>query len=124
MKRLISFLTLLCAAGLPLTAAAFDYGSDQRLLAAEAATPSVPGGRGENNPFADAASHRASAVDDGAPAAAINPEVDADKRPAPRTPSARRSVASPAAAPGPGMGSPQRPPSALSWQSLLPGSIQ
>ena len=120
MKRPISLLTMLCAAGLPLTAAAFDYGPGERLIAVEAHAPSLPDARGESDPFADAAAHRGRAADDDATAAA-NPE--SGKRPALRPHAARR-TATPPPAPGPGAGSPQHPPGTLSWQSLLPGSIQ
>ena len=119
MKRTISFLTLLCAAGLPLTAAAFDYGPGQRLIAVEAHAPSLPDARGDGDPFADA--HGARAVDDNA-TPATNPE--SGKHPPVRPHTARRAATVPPALPGPGAGSPQRSPGSLSWQSLLPGSIQ
>ena len=121
MKRLLALLTVSCAAGLPLTAAAFDYGSDPRFVAAETGTPALPGARGENNPFADAASRHARVADDDAPVAA---DSETDKHPAPRAPTARRNAAPGAGAPGPASSSPQRAQSVLSWQSLLPGSIQ
>jgi hypothetical protein len=122
MKRLISLLTILGAAGLPLTAAAFDYGPDQqRFLAAETRAPSLPDTRGDSSSFADTISHPARAADDEAP---VEPNPESEKRPVPHPASARRNTVPPPATPGPGAGSPPRPPSALSWQSLLPGSIQ
>ncbi|HJU08399.1 MAG TPA: hypothetical protein VJ727_07970 [Rhodanobacteraceae bacterium] len=121
MKRLISLLTILGAAGLPLTAAAFDYGPDQqRFLAAETRAPSLPDTRGDSSSFSDTLSHPARAADDEAP---VEPNPESGKRAVPHPASARRNTVPPVA-PGPGTGSPQRPPSALSWQSLLPGSIQ
>jgi len=122
MKRLISLLTILGAAGLPLTAAAFDYGpGQQRFLAAETRAPSLPDTRGDSSPFADTVSRPARAADDEAP---VEPSSESEKRPVPHPASARRNTVPPPATPGPGAGSPQRPQSALSWQSLLPGSIQ
>ena len=115
-----SAVMMLCAAGLPLTAAAFDYGPGQRLIAVEAHAPSLPDARGEGDPFADETAHRGHAVDEDA-AAATSP--DSGKR-APVRPHASRRGATPPPAPGPGAGSPQHPPGSLSWQSLLPGSIQ
>ena len=120
MKRLLSFLTISCAAGLPLTAAAFDFGPEQHFLAAETRAPSLSGSRADSNPFEDAASRSARSADE-EPVASTNAE--SGKRTATHPASARRNAASAAAA-GAGAGSPQRPPSALSWQSLLPGSIQ
>ncbi|MGH8211752.1 MAG: hypothetical protein ACREPP_00815 [Rhodanobacteraceae bacterium] len=121
MKRPISLLTMLCAAGLPLTAAAFDYGPGQHFLAVEARAPSVPDARGGSDPFADAAEHRGRAVDDDAPVTA-GPE--SGKHAAVRPHAARGAATPPPATPGPGAGSPQHSPGTVSWQSLLPGSIQ
>ncbi|MER3547202.1 MAG: hypothetical protein C4338_06205 [Rhodanobacteraceae bacterium] len=123
MKRLSFLLTVLCTSGLPLTAAAFDYGTDQRFLAAETPAPVLPSARSEGNPYGDMASHRSHADDDDASPVAASPE---EARPAPsRTPGARRIPTSPAAVPGVGAAPPpQHTHGILSWQSLLPGSIQ
>ncbi|HEY3520603.1 MAG TPA: hypothetical protein VGK80_06125 [Rhodanobacteraceae bacterium] len=121
MKRPISLLTMLCAAGLPLSAAAFDYGPGQRLIAVEAHAPSLPDARGDSDPFEDVAAHRGHAVDDDATA---TPNPESGKHAAARPHTARRTATPPPATPGPGAGSPQHPPGTLSWQSLLPGSIQ
>jgi hypothetical protein len=121
MKHPISLMMVLCAAGLPLTAAAFDYGPGQRLIAVEAHAPSLPDARGDSDPFSDASAHRGRPVDDDTTAAA---DPGSAKHPAVRRHAARAAVAPHAARPGPGADSSQHPPGTLSWQSLLPGSIQ
>ncbi|HJU26387.1 MAG TPA: hypothetical protein VJ722_06920 [Rhodanobacteraceae bacterium] len=120
MKRFISLLTVLCATGLPMTAAALDYGTDQRFLAAEAGAPSLPGAR-EDNPFAAMASHRTRADQEdtqSSPNAEPDPHANAARA------TAHRKPVPPSTAPGPGTAPPQHGQTVLSWQSLLPGSIQ
>lgn len=117
MKRVSLLLTVLCAAGLPLTAAALDYGPGEHMLAAETSAPSLPSAHGDGNPFAELVSpHRAHADDDDSSSASSSSNADAK----PATPTARRSSAP---APGPSTAAPPRH-GVLSWQSLLPGSIQ
>lgn len=123
MKRLPLLLTVLCAAGLPLTAAALDYGPGEHMLAAEASAPSLPSTRNDDNGYAGfTTSHRAPMDDGDSTAAASSNNDDADPpapAPAPKR-TVRRATAPIHAAPGPakpGHG-------VLTWQSLLPGSIQ
>jgi hypothetical protein len=118
MKTFSMLLTVLCAAGLPLTAAALDYGPGQCMLAAETSAPSLPSTHGNGNPFAELVSpHRAHADDEDSNSAS-NGSGNADAKPA--APTARRSSGP---TPGPATAAPPRQ-GVLSWQSLLPGSIQ
>jgi len=117
MKRLSLLLTVLCAAGLPLTAAALDYGPSERMLAAETSAPSLPSAHSDENPFSELVSpHRTHADDDDPGYVADNSNNDAKPTP----PTARRSNAP---TPGPASATPPKH-GVLSWQSLLPGSIQ
>jgi len=123
MKHLSLCLTVLALGALPLTAAAFDYGSNRPLLAAENGAPQLPGAQLHGSPtgtmqkpdVADIESSDGAETGPVVPrnAPAASPGVT---RPAPRT-SARNAprarIAKPATAPTP-----------PSWQSLLPGSIQ
>ena len=110
-------MTVLMVAGLPLTAAALDYGPNQRFLAAESRAPSLPAPAAETASFSDPTSPRAG----GGAAATTDPAQHATART-----NARRKtpVTMPAQAQGAGTESPQHDASPLSWQSLLPGSIQ
>lgn len=119
MKTFSMLLTVLCAAGLPLTAAALDYGPSQRMLAAETSAPSLPSTHGDENPFSElVAPHRAHADEEDSGSASGNSNGDA--KPA-QQPTARRSSAP---SPGPATPAPAARHGVLSWQSLLPGSIQ
>jgi hypothetical protein len=118
MKRLSLLLTVLCAAGMPLTAAALDYGPGQRVLAAETSAPSLPTAHGGENPFSElVAPHHAHAEEDDS---ASNSGNSSNNDPKPAPPTARRNNAP---TPGPATATPPRH-DVLSWQSLLPGSIQ
>ncbi|HEX7129795.1 MAG TPA: hypothetical protein VF217_06950 [Rhodanobacteraceae bacterium] len=118
MKTFSLLLAALCAAGLPLTAAALDYGPGERMLAAETSAPALPNAHGEDNSFPElVAPHRARLGDDGSASSANAGNGDA--KPAPQ-PTARRGNAP---TPGPAAVSTQQH-GVLSWQSLLPGSIQ
>ena len=118
MKRISLLLTVMCAAGLPLTAAALDYGPDQRILAAETSAPSLPSTHGDENPFSElVAPHRTHADDDDSGSTSGSGNNDPKTTP---PPTARRSSAP---TPGPATTPPPRH-GVLSWQSLLPGSIQ
>ncbi|HET7557369.1 MAG TPA: hypothetical protein VFK08_04765 [Rhodanobacteraceae bacterium] len=118
MKRLSLLLTVLCAAGLPLTAAALDYGPSERMLAAETSAPSLPGAHNDENPFSElVAPHRAHADDDDS---ASSSSGNGNNDPKPAAPTARRGNAP---TPGPATAAPRKH-GVLSWQSLLPGSIQ
>lgn len=119
MKRLSLLLTVLCAAGLPLTAAALDYGPSERMLAAETSAPSLPGAHSDDNPFSELVSpHRTHADDDDSGSGSTAGNGNNEAKPTP--PTARRSNAP---TPGPATAAPRKH-GVLSWQSLLPGSIQ
>lgn len=122
MKLLSLLLTVLCVAGVPLTAAALDYGPDQRMLAAEASTPVLPGARGDENPFGPlGAAHRARGDDEATASTATT--SDNESHATVRTShTAAPHVVVPAVGIGPAPNARSR--SVLSWQSLLPGSIQ
>lgn len=120
MKRISLLLTVLCAAGLPLTAAALDYGPDQRMVAAESAAPTLPSTHGDENPFAELTTPHHPHADDDDKATATAGNNDGDAKPNPPPPTARRGGAP---APGPAASAPAKH-GVLSWQSLLPGSIQ
>lgn len=118
MKTFSLLLTVLCAAGLSPTAAALDYGPGQYMLAAETSAPSLPSARDDDNPLAELVSpHRSHAEDEDSSSASGN-GGNADAKPA--APTARRSSGP---TPGPATATPPRQ-GVLSWQSLLPGSIQ
>ncbi|HET9834929.1 MAG TPA: hypothetical protein VFP88_01080 [Rhodanobacteraceae bacterium] len=117
MKRLSLLLTVLCAAGLPLTAAALDFGPGQRMLAAETSAPSLPSAHSDS-PLAELVSPHRSHADDEDSSSTSNNGSNGDAKPA--TPTARRSSGQ---ASGPATATPPRH-GVLSWQSLLPGSIQ
>ncbi len=125
MKHLSLLVTVLLAGGLPLTAAALDYGPSRPMLAVETGAPQLPGSRSQSSSFESA--NRPDSSDDPeaeaeVPAPAAPPR---DTRPAatggehlrpPGTSSARNKTPPPAKPAHEGTG--------LSWQALLPGSIQ
>lgn len=122
MKRFSLLLTVLWVAGLPLTAAALDYGSDQRMLAAEANAPALPGARGDENPFGRPGIVRHARGEDDSASANAAPAESESRSPAPAHRAAVPRTAIPAVGAGPAPD--PRARSVLSWQSLLPGSIQ
>lgn len=114
MMRISLLLTVLGIVALPLTAAALDYGPDQRMLAAEASAPSLPSTHNDENPYAAlTATHRAHMDDDDSAAQPEPPPVPRNTVRRDTTPA----VSAPAAGSPHGHG-------VLTWQSLLPGSIQ
>lgn len=115
MKSLVCLTTVLMMSGLPLTAAALDYGPNQRFLAAESRAPSLPAPAAETATFSDPTSPRAG----GGVADAADPAPHAMARG-----NARRKTHAAMPAQGAGIELPQHADSPLSWQSLLPGSIQ
>lgn len=128
MKRSSLWLTVLLIGGVPLTAAAVDYGPNAPLLAADTNAPRLPGSqvsaaaRGEM-PKPDVMADTEEGGGDPGPAPA--PQRMMPSTSSPRTVAPARSVG-PAASNKP-HASATRPVPALptaSWQSLLPGSIQ
>lgn len=127
MKRSSLWLTVLLIGGVPLTAAAVDYGPNAPLLAADTNAPQMPGSQ------ASAAAHGEMPKPD----AMADTEEGGDPGPAPTPQRMMPSTSSPRpVAPAHGVGpaasnkphaSATRPVPVLptaSWQSLLPGSIQ
>ena len=129
MKRSSLWLTVLLLGGVPLTAAAVDYGPNAPLLAAETTAPQLPGS--QVSAVARGAMPKPDAIAD-------NETGSGDSTAAPVPRRAQPNAASPHAlvAPAHGLGpsasnrpraSAARPASApptAPWQSLLPGSIQ
>ena len=123
MKHLPLRLTVLLLGGLPLTAAAFDYGPNRNLLAAENGAPQLSVLQQR-----DAPGSTAPKPDVMAAASVENPD------PSPAEPRMTPSSASPGAAARPrgptasnktrGANPEQPAPGPATWQSLLPGSIQ
>jgi hypothetical protein len=130
MKRSWLWLAVLLIGGVPLTAAAVDYGPNAPLLAADANAPQLPGS--QLNAAARGEMPRPEAMaddEDGGGGSAPGP-ASAPERLAPHASSRR--PAAPAQDTGPtahdkphasrGHAAPILP--TPSWQSLLPGSIQ
>jgi hypothetical protein len=123
MKHLPLWLTVLLLGGLPLTAAAFDYGPNRTLLAAENGAPQLPvlqqrDAPGGAVPKPDVMA--AASVENPAPMPAeprMTPPVAARAATAPpRGPTASNNAR--------GVNPEQPAPGPATWQSLLPGSIQ
>jgi hypothetical protein len=128
MRRSSLWLTVLLIGGVPLTAAAVDYGPNAPLLAADTNAPQLPGsqgatsGRGEmSKPDVMADSEDGGGDSTPGPSAAPQRMTPSSSSPHAAAPahgaSARNKPSAPASHPAP------TPPTA-SWQSLLPGSIQ
>ncbi|HEU4855831.1 MAG TPA: hypothetical protein VFS86_00855 [Rhodanobacteraceae bacterium] len=127
MKHLSVWLALLLLGGMPLTAAALDYGPNSPLLAADTNVPQLPDAqvnavaRGEM-PKPDVAADNEGAAGEAAAPQRMTPSTasrSAHAATLPRNPgpSASNKPRVPVAHPVPA------PPTAA-WQSLLPGSIQ
>ncbi len=124
MKHVSSWLTILLLGCVPLTAAAFDYGPNRPLLAAENGAPQLPALQQRDAPAG------AMSKPDVMTAATVETP---DASPAiPRmAPPSTSSVAprshGPTASAKPRTAAPTQPaaePGPATWQSLLPGSIQ
>lgn len=130
MRRSSLWLTVLLIGGVPLTAAAVDYGPNAPLLAADTNAPQLPGAqtgaaaRGEM-PKPDIMADSEEGAGDSAPGPSSAPQRMLPSTSSPRViapahglgPAARNKPRAPATHPEPTL------PTA-SWQSLLPGSIQ
>lgn len=122
MRRSSLWLTVLLIGGLPLTAAAVDYGPNAPLLAADTNAPQLPGSQGTTSARGEMSKADVMADEDGggdsAPGPSSTPQHMMPHAAAPaHGTTARNKPAAPASHPAP------TPPTA-SWQSLLPGSIQ
>ena len=130
MRRSSLLLTVLLVGGVPLTAAAVDYGPNAPLLAAESNAPQLPGSQvstaahGEM-PKPDIMADTEDGGGDSAPGPApaqqrMTPSTSSPRAVAPAHslgPAARNKAPAPATRPVPAVPTD-------SWQSLLPGSIQ
>lgn len=117
-------MTVLVLGTMPLTAAAFDYGSNRPLLAAENGAPQLPGAQLHASSMDTMPKPDVAAVDsgEGAEAAPASPRVAP-----PQSPGVTRSVPATSASIKPRssrIATPATAPTPASWQSLLPGSIQ
>lgn len=126
MKHLSMWLTVLLLGGLPLAAAALDYGPNRPLLAAESGAPQLPGAVTRPDPAGasakpDLAEAGIEATPETSPAAL---RVAAPAPPA-TTPSARAHGSTASNKPAtPALPRPAAQQDHASWRSLLPGSIQ
>lgn len=123
MKHLSLCLTVLALGALPLTAAAFDYGSNRPLLAAETGAPQLPGAQSHASSMGAMAKPDVSDADsgDGAEAAPAAPRVAPSQTPGVTRPTPDTSAS---IKPHTRIAPPATAPTPTSWQSLLPGSIQ
>jgi hypothetical protein len=127
MKHLSLWLTVILLGAMPLAAAAFDYGPNQPLLAANASLPQLPAqvrATEGSQPHGDVLA--ANADDTNTPS--IGSTARARPATTPMT-SATRPIRNGAAAPSkprqlPPSATPEPLPTQPTWQSLLPGSIQ
>jgi hypothetical protein len=123
MKHLPLWLTVLLLGGVPLTAAAFDYGPNRTLLAAENGAPQLPVLQQRDAPSGALSKPE---VMKAASAESPNPS-SAEPRMTPSSASAAAAARSrgPTASNQSHGANPEQPaPGPATWQSLLPGSIQ
>ncbi|HEX5961845.1 MAG TPA: hypothetical protein VFY97_11445 [Rhodanobacteraceae bacterium] len=123
MKQLSLCLAVLLLAGVPLSAAALDYGANSPLLAVDTSAPQLPGVQARPATRGDAPDLMAN--DDAGDAVPVPPRM------APSAASSRQAPAAyalPATAHNqpshPPATHPAQAPTTAPWQSLLPGSIQ
>ncbi len=123
MRHLPLWLTVLLLGGLPLTAAAFDYGPNRTLLAAENGGPQLPALQQRDAPNGAMPKPEVMTA-----ASAENPNpVAAEPRmtPSSASPAGAARPGGPTASNKPRGANPEQPaPGPATWQSLLPGSIQ
>lgn len=129
MKHLSLWLTVVLLGAMPLAAAAFDYGPNQPLLAANASVPQLPG-----------AQVRAAAEGSLPRGDVLATNADDTSAPATDSTSRARQATTPTASAtrptrngtatnskprqAPPLVTPEPLPTQATWQSLLPGSIQ
>lgn len=126
MKHLSMWLTVVLLGGLPLAAAALDYGPDRPLLAAESGAPQLPTAQGPTASMSQVVKPDLMEASGDAPEAAPMPPrmTPSTASPAPTTVSRNPG---PSASNKPRNQTPPKPvalPDAAAWRSLLPGSIQ
>lgn len=125
MKQLSMWLTVVLLGGLPLAAAALDYGPNRPLLAAENGAPQLRTAPESATSMQATKPDLAEAGDD-TPEAAATPPRMAPSTASPPATTATRSPG-PSANNKPRVQAPARPvalPESATWRSLLPGSIQ
>lgn len=134
MRHLPLWMTVLLLGGLPLAAAAVDYGPNAPLLAADTGAPQLPGALEHRSPKGESAKSGLMPLD----VNTSNDSAEADETvPLPAAQRTAPSAASPRPAQpprntGPSASNKPRAPAThttpvpvpASWQSLLPGSIQ
>jgi hypothetical protein len=128
MKRSWLWLAVLLIGGVPLTAAAVDYGPNAPLLAADANAPQLPGSQVNVVARGEMPKPEAVADEDGGGGSAPGPSSAPERVPstssqhpvAPARDATTTARNKPRASSGHAAPTPPTP----SWQSLLPGSIQ
>ncbi|WIG54528.1 MAG: hypothetical protein OJF61_000314 [Rhodanobacteraceae bacterium] len=129
MRRSSLWLTVLLIGGVPLTAAAVDYGPNAPLLAADTNAPQLPGSqagasaRGEMS-RPDVTADSEDAGSDAAPGPAATPQHMTPSASSPHAAAPARGLGTARNKPSAPASHPAQTPPTASWQSLLPGSIQ
>lgn len=126
MKQLSMWLTVMLLGGLPLAAAALDYGPNRPLLAAESGAPQLPTAQGSTTSMGQAGKSDLMETGDDAPEAAATPPRMTPSAASP-TPVAAAHSPGPSASNKSRNQTPPKPvvlPDSAAWRSLLPGSIQ
>lgn len=119
------WLTVVLLGGLPLAAAALDYGPNRPLLAAENGAPQLPTAQ-ESATSMQATKPDLTEAGDDAPETAATPPRMAPSAASPAPTTATRNPG-PSANNKPHTQTPPKPvalPDSAAWRSLLPGSIQ
>jgi hypothetical protein len=120
MKHVPLWLTVLLLGGLPLTAAALDYGPNRTLLAAENGAPQLPVLQQRDAPNGAMSRPEAASTESPSPSSA-EPRMSPSSASAAATARPRGPTASNKSR---GANPEQPAPGPATWQSLLPGSIQ
>lgn len=125
MKHALPWVAVLLLAGVPLTAAALDYGPNRPLLAAENGAPQLPVLQQRNAPTGETSRPDAMTATIDTPES--SPAMPRMAPSASSSPPAARGGRGPTASAKPRNGTAMQPaaePGPATWQSLLPGSIQ